>query len=49
MLQRQNTDRFIFRMEIQSVHTKGDQSLVLIGRTDVEAETTILWPPHVKS
>ena len=35
--------------EIQSVHPKGDQSWVLIGRTDVEAETPILWPPDVKS
>ena len=31
--------------EIQSVHPKGDQSWVFIGRTDVEAETPILWPP----
>ena len=29
--------------------SKGDQSWVFIGRTDVEAETLILWPPHVKS
>ena len=35
--------------EIQLVHPKGDQSLVMIGRTDVEAETPILWPPDVKS
>ena len=35
--------------EIQPVHPKRDQSWVLIGRTDVEAETPILWPPHVKS
>ena len=35
--------------EIQSVHPKGDQSWVLIGRTDAEAETPVLWPPHVKS
>ena len=35
--------------EIQPVHSKGDQSWVFIGRTDVEAETPILWPPHVKS
>ena len=35
--------------EIQSVHPKGDQSWVFIGRTDAEAETPILWPPHVKS
>ena len=35
--------------EIQSVHPKGDQSWVFIGRTDAEAETPILWPPDVKS
>ena len=34
--------------EIQSVHSKGDQSWVFIGRTDVEVETPILWPPDVK-
>ena len=28
---------------------KGDQSWVFIGRTDAEAETPILWPPHGKS
>ena len=33
----------------QSVHLKGDQSWVFIGRTDVEAETPILWPPHANS
>ena len=35
--------------EIQPVHPKGDQSWVFIGRTDVEAETQILWPPDAKS
>ena len=35
--------------EIQPVHPEGDQSWVFIGRTDYEAETPILWPPHVKS
>ena len=35
--------------EIQPVHSKGDQSLLFIGRTDVEAETPVLWPPDVKS
>ena len=35
--------------EIQSVHPKGDQSWVFIGRTDAEAEAPILWPPYVKS
>ena len=34
--------------EIQLVHPKGDQSWVFIGRTDVEAETPILWPPDAK-
>ena len=35
--------------EIQPVHPKGDQSWVFSGRTDVEAETPILWPPDAKS
>ena len=35
--------------EIQPIHPKGDQSWMFIGRTDVEAETSILWPPDVKS
>ena len=35
--------------EIQPVRLKGDQSWVFIGTTDVEAETLILWLPHVKS
>ena len=34
---------------IQPVHPKGDQSWVFIGRTDVEAETPMLWPPNAKS
>ena len=32
-----------------TVHPKGDQSWVFIGRTDAEAETPILGPPHAKS
>ena len=35
--------------EIQLVHPKTDQSWVFIERTDVEAETPILWPPEAKS
>ena len=35
--------------EIQPVHSKGDQFWVLIGRTVVEAETPILWPPDMNS
>ena len=34
---------------VQPIHPKGDQSWVFIGRTDAEAETPILWPPHAKS
>ena len=35
--------------EIQPVHPKGDQSWVFNGRTDVEAEIPILWPPNAKN
>ena len=35
--------------EIQPVHPKGDQSWVFIGRTNVETETPIVWPPDAKS
>ena len=35
--------------EIQPVHPKGDQSWVFVGRTDVEAETPVLWPPNAKN
>ena len=35
--------------EIQPVHPKGYQSWIFIGKTDVEAETPIVWPPDVKS
>ena len=35
--------------DIQLVHPKGDQSWMFIGRSDAEAETPILWPPHEKS
>ena len=35
--------------EVHPVHFKGDQSWVFIGRTDFEAETPILWPPHAIS
>ena len=35
--------------EIQPVHHKGGQSWVFIGRTDVEAETPVLWPPDGKN
>ena len=35
--------------EIQPVHPNGDQSWVFIGKTDVEAETPILWPPDERA
>ena len=41
--------KLVWCKEIQSVHPKGDQSWMFIGRTDVEAETSILWPPNAKS
>ena len=34
---------------IKPVHPKGNQSWIFIGRTDVEAETPILWPPDGKN
>ena len=42
-------ESFLDCKEIQPVHPKGDQSWVFIGRTDVEAETLILWSPDAKS
>ena len=35
--------------KIQPVHSEGDQPWLFFGRTDAEAETPVLWPPHVKS
>ena len=35
--------------KIKPVHPKGHQPWIVIGRTDAEAETPILWPPHAKS
>ena len=35
--------------EIQPVHSKGDQPWDFFGGNDAEAETPVLWPPHVKS
>ena len=35
--------------EIQPAHPEGDKSWVFIGRTDVEAETPLLWPPDAKN
>ena len=35
--------------EVQTGHPKGDQSWVFVGRTDVESEVPILWPPDAKN
>ena len=35
--------------EIKPVHPKGNQSWIFIGKINVEAETTILWPPGAKN
>ena len=35
--------------EIQPVHSEGDQPWDFFRRNDAEAETPVLWPPHVKS
>ena len=35
--------------EIQPVHSEGEQPWDFFGRNDAEAETPVLWPPHVKS
>ena len=39
----------LYCKEIQLAHPKGDQSWVFTGRTDIEDETPILWPPDAKS
>ena len=41
--------RLLSPLDYKEIQPKGDQSWVLIGRTDAKAETPILWPPHVKS
>ena len=35
--------------KIKPVHPKGNRTWIFIGRTDAEAETPILWPPHAKN
>ena len=39
----------LYCKKIQPVHPKENQSWIFIGRTDAEAETPVLWPPHAKS
>ena len=45
----EDSSEFLSCKEIKTVHPKGDQSWVFIGRTDVEAETPILWQPDAKN
>ena len=35
--------------EIKSVHPKGNQPWIFIGRTDAKTEAPILWPPDAKN
>ena len=35
--------------DIQPIHPKGNQSRILIGRTDTEAETPVLWPSDAEN
>ena len=44
-----NWRRLLSSKEIKPVNPKGNQSWIIIGRTDAEAEAPILWPPDVKS
>jgi len=34
--------------EVQGVHSEGDQPWDFFGGNDAKAETSVLWPPHVK-
>ena len=56
--ERQRIDAFVLEktlespldcVEIQPLHSKGDQSWVFFRRSDAKAETPVLWPPHAKS
>ena len=45
----EDSSEFLGLQEIQPMHPEGNQSWIFIGRTNTEAETPILWPPHTKS
>ena len=49
MLEKMTLESPLNTKEIKTVNPKGSQSWILIGRTDAEAETPILWPPDVKN
>ena len=46
---REDSWEFLGHKEIKAVNPKGNQPRIFIGRTDVEAEAPILWPPDEKS
>ena len=46
---RESPRAYVHGKEIQPVHSEGDQPWDFFGRNDAEAETAVLWPPHVKS
>ena len=48
LLEKNLENPFDFK-EIKSVHPKGNQPWIFIGRTDAEAEASVLWPPYEKS
>ena len=41
--------RLLDSEETKTVNPKGNQSWIFTGKTDAEAETPILWPPHAKN
>ena len=49
MLERRTLEIPLDCKEIIPINPKGNQPLILIGRTDAKAEAAILWPPDVKS
>ena len=49
MVSEKTLESLLDSKEIQPVHPKGNQPWVFFGKTDVEAEAPIFWPPDVKS
>ena len=49
MVSEKTLERPLDCKEIQPVHSEGDQPWDFFGRNDAKAETSVLWPPHVKS
>ena len=49
MVLEKTLESFLDCKKIQPVHPKGNQSEIFFERTDVEAETPILWPPDARA